>query len=76
MRDASQTTLETNAKYNYIRDVLQENSGDGINLMRNADTFQLPPFEEANRPTSVEGTILEQGPPEMSDDGEVVEAEE
>ncbi len=48
LRDASQTTLETNAKYNYIRDVLQENSGGGINLMHNADTFQLPPFEEAN----------------------------
>jgi hypothetical protein len=29
---------------------LQENSGGGINLMRNADTFQLPPFEEANSP--------------------------
>jgi general secretion pathway protein D len=50
LRDASQTTIETNSKYNLIRNVLQENSGDGINLMRNAETFQLPPFEEANQP--------------------------
>ena len=50
LRDASQTTIETNSKYNLIRDVLRENSGDGINLMRGAETFQLPPFEEANRP--------------------------
>jgi general secretion pathway protein D len=50
LRDASQTTIETNSKYNLIREVLQENSGDGINLMRNAETFQLPPFEEANQP--------------------------
>ncbi|MGI9272975.1 MAG: type II secretion system secretin GspD [Woeseiaceae bacterium] len=50
LRDASQTTIETNSKYNLIRDVLQENSGDGVKLMRDADTFQLPPFEEANRP--------------------------
>jgi general secretion pathway protein D len=75
LRDASQTTLETNAKYNYIRDVLQDNSGDGINLMRDADTFQLPPFEEANSPTPVQGTILE-APVEISDDEEIVDAEE
>jgi len=41
-------TIETNSKYNYIRDVLRENS-DGIKLMPNAESFQLPPFEEANR---------------------------
>lgn len=50
LRDASQTTIETNSKYNLIRDVLQENSGGGVNLMRGAETFQLPPFEEANQP--------------------------
>jgi general secretion pathway protein D len=76
LRDASHTTLETNAKYNYIRDVLQENSGEGVNLMRNVDTFQLPPFEEANRPAPVEGTIMEQGQVEMSEDGEVIETKE
>ncbi len=76
LRDAHHTTIETNAKYNYIRDILQENSGDGVNLMRDAKTFQLPPFEEANRPTPVEGTIMEQGEVELSDEGEVVESEE
>ena len=76
LRDAAQTTIETNAKYNYIRDVLQENSGDGINLMRDVDTFQLPAFEEANRPAPAEGQIMEQGQIEMSEDGEIVEAEE
>ena len=48
LRDASQMTIETNSKYNYIRDVLREQS-DGIKLMPSAESFQLPPFEEANR---------------------------
>ncbi|MGI9202101.1 MAG: type II secretion system secretin GspD [Woeseiaceae bacterium] len=56
LRDASQTSLETNAKYNYIRDVLRQNSGDGVNLMRDAETFQLPPFEEANDSAPGEST--------------------
>lgn len=53
LRDSMQTTTETNAKYNYIRDVLSEKSADGIQLMRNSEAFALPPFEEANnRPGS------------------------
>ncbi len=48
LRDASQVTIETNSKYNYIRDILRENS-DGIKLMPNVESFQLPPFEEVNR---------------------------
>jgi general secretion pathway protein D len=68
LRDASQTTLETNAKYNYIRDVLQENSGEGINLMRDTETFQLPPFEEANRPAPGEGYRFDEAGEEASDD--------
>lgn len=50
LRNSSQTTFETNAKYNYIRDVLRENSADGIQLMRGVEAFELPPFEEADRP--------------------------
>jgi len=50
LRDASQTTLETNSKYNYIREVLRENASDGIQLMPQAESFELPPFEEADRP--------------------------
>jgi general secretion pathway protein D len=72
LRDASQTSLETNAKYNYIRDVLRQNSGDGINLMRGVDTFQLPPFEEANDSAPGEGTRV-YGPEEA--DAEESESE-
>jgi general secretion pathway protein D len=49
LRDSSQTTLETNKKYNYIRDVLQDKSAGGIQLMPGAEAFKMPPFEEANR---------------------------
>jgi general secretion pathway protein D len=49
LRDASQTTIETNSKYNFIRDVLQQKSSDGINLMRGAEPFSMPSFEEADQ---------------------------
>ncbi len=74
LRDASQTTLETNSKYNYIRNILKENSGDGINLMRDVDTFQLPPFEDANGPALGESPVLDYQGKEESD--EAVDAEE
>jgi general secretion pathway protein D len=48
LRDASQVTTETNSKYNYIREVLRENSEGGIQLMRDETSFELPPFEEAD----------------------------
>jgi len=72
LRDSSQTTIETNAKYNYIRDVLKDNSGDGINLMRDVDTFQLPPFEEANLPapgTTPVMDYIKEGGEEVDEDG-------
>jgi general secretion pathway protein D len=49
LRDASKVTIETNSKYNYIREVLRENSAGGIQLMRDETSFTLPPFEEADR---------------------------
>ena len=49
LRDSATVTSETNAKYNYIRDVLRQSEGDGIQLMRGEDHFSLPPFEEADR---------------------------
>ncbi len=49
LRDASQVTTETNSKYNYIREVLRENSEGGIQLMGDETSFTLPPFEEADR---------------------------
>ena len=48
LRDASQVTIETNSKYNYIREVLRENSEGGIQLMRDETSFTLPPFQEAD----------------------------
>ncbi len=58
LRNSVQTTIETNSKYNFIRDVLRENSSNGINLMPDAEPFELPPFEEANRPGQ-EGEAVE-----------------
>ncbi|MGI9237755.1 MAG: type II secretion system secretin GspD [Woeseiaceae bacterium] len=49
LRDSATVTLETNKKYNYIRDVLKESEGTGVQLMPKAEHFALPPFEEANR---------------------------
>ena len=48
LRDSAATTLETNAKYNYIRDILDERNERGVPLMPGEESFTLPPFEEAN----------------------------
>ena len=48
LRDASKVTIETNSKYNYIREVLRENSEDGVQLMPGETSFELPPFEDAD----------------------------
>ncbi len=45
LRDASQTSFETNAKYNQIRDVLEGNQGSGVALMPRQDRPTLPPLE-------------------------------
>ena len=52
LRDAATISTETNAKYNIIKDILDKTNEDGINLMRDEEAFTLPPFEEANRPTT------------------------
>jgi len=49
LRDSAAVSLETNAKYNYIREVLKESEGSGVQLMPKAEHFSLPPFEEANQ---------------------------
>jgi hypothetical protein len=56
LRDASQVTIETNSKYNYIREVLRENSEGGIQLMRDETSFTLPTFEEADHSGIETGT--------------------
>lgn len=45
VRDSVAAALETNSKYNYIRD-LQLNRGEGAALMRGVDRPILPPIEE------------------------------
>ncbi|MDJ0813263.1 MAG: type II secretion system secretin GspD [Woeseiaceae bacterium] len=51
LRDAEQAAIETNAKYNYIREVLSAQGGaEGrdVQLMRGEERFALPPIEEVN----------------------------
>ena len=48
LRDAEQAAIETNAKYNYIREILSGKRGEDIQLMRGEERFSLPPFEEAS----------------------------
>ena len=59
LRDASQVTTETNSKYNYIREVLRENSEGGIALMGDEASFTLPPFQEADNSGIESGTETE-----------------
>ncbi|MGI9247781.1 MAG: type II secretion system secretin GspD, partial [Woeseiaceae bacterium] len=49
LRDSVSVSRETNEKYNYIRDVLKQSEGSGIQLMPKEDHFSLPPFEEADK---------------------------
>ncbi|MDH3273646.1 MAG: type II secretion system secretin GspD [Gammaproteobacteria bacterium] len=51
LRDASATSLETNSKYNYIRDVQQGGQGSGIALMPSQDRPILPPLESEEQPS-------------------------
>jgi general secretion pathway protein D len=46
LRDSAQMSTETNAKYNYIRDVLQGKKRD-VSLLRNEERPTLPTLEEA-----------------------------
>ena len=46
LRDSSQTAMETNAKYNQIRDILQGQQGDGVALMPGTERPTIPPLKE------------------------------
>jgi general secretion pathway protein D len=52
MRDARAMSLETNAKYNLIRDVLEGGQERGVALMPGADRPTIPPLEEQPGATS------------------------
>ena len=45
LRDAAAAAVETDAKYNQIRQFLEGNSGDDVALMRNAERPKLQPLD-------------------------------
>jgi len=51
LRDASQAALETNSKYNLIREVQRGNQGDSAALMPGTKRPMLPPLEERDSDT-------------------------
>jgi general secretion pathway protein D len=53
LRNSVQTTFETNAKYNYMRDVQQRGrggEGGSVAIMPSEERPMLPPFESYQRP--------------------------
>lgn len=46
LRDSAGTALETNAKYNRIRDIIESQRGDDVQLMPGAERTTLPSLEE------------------------------
>jgi len=57
LRDAATTMMETNAKYNFIRDVQQGNQGTDVQLMPGAERPMLPPLEEQQDVPDSEATV-------------------
>jgi len=60
LRDASQMSIETNAKYNAIRNVLQGSQEAGVALMPGSDRPMLPPLEENQQQEQNDETSEEQ----------------
>jgi general secretion pathway protein D len=54
LRDSSHTSMETNAKYNYIRGVQQGEQGRGVQLMPGEERLVLPPLESLRLPETAE----------------------
>ncbi|MBT8087151.1 MAG: type II secretion system protein GspD, partial [Gammaproteobacteria bacterium] len=55
LRDASQTAVETNSKYNMIRDVLEGQRGKDVDLMPGTKRPMLPPLEDVTRMKTDDG---------------------
>ena len=62
MRDARAMSLETNSKYNQIRDILEGDRKRGIALMPDADRPTIPPLEEQGDGTGTDGSDEEASP--------------
>jgi len=60
LRDASQMSIETNAKYTSIQQILQGNQEAGVSLMPGADRPMLPPLEENQQQDQSDETSEEQ----------------
>ncbi|MCO4811604.1 MAG: type II secretion system secretin GspD [Gammaproteobacteria bacterium] len=54
LRDATQTSFETNQKYNYIRDVQQGREGTDVQMMPGQARPMLPPIEQYTKPKTPE----------------------
>ena len=54
LRDATQTSFETNQKYNYIRDVQQGREGTDVQMMPGQVRPMLPPIEQYKKPKTPE----------------------
>ena len=54
LRDAAQTSFETNQKYNYIRDVQQGREGTDVQMMPGQVRPMLPPIEQYQNPKTPE----------------------
>ena len=65
LRDNAQAAFETNAKYNFMRDL--QLGGSDVNLMPNETRPVLPPLEEMQRNNSVIDMRL---PKDSADDGD------
>lgn len=50
LRDAASAAIQTNEKYNYIRNIQLGEQGRGVPLMPNTDRPVLPALEESNLP--------------------------
>jgi general secretion pathway protein D len=55
LRDTATTALETDQKYNMMRDVMRTNQGSEIALMPGEERFTLPPIEEVRENEPREG---------------------
>ena len=50
MRDTAETSFQTNAKYNMIRNIQTGNQSDSVQLMRGTSRPVIPPLDEAQTP--------------------------
>ena len=55
LRDTATTAMETDQKYNMMREVMKANESSDIALMPGEDRFRLPPIDEVRRNEPQEG---------------------